>query len=296
MKISPILLITYIRLSNFKRIINILKKQNISSIYIYNNCPNRSSKNYILDKMNSDKIRNLSKKLNIKCNKNFFFQNNHKQVGLSIKQSIDWFFKNEKEGIILEDDIIPNKSFLYFCTKLLSYYRYNKRVYHISGFNHLGKIKSKNSYHFSRYTHVWGWASWRRAWKKYDYEMKGFNNKLNLFNSKQECAYRNYLYKKTKQREINTWDYQWDFSIRKNYGYCIRPNKNLVKNVGFNLSASNTKIDLKNLSGVKTYNISKIKHPKKIIFSDDIDFKIFKKFEYKNLALKKIYDLFKSFF
>ena len=87
MKISPILLITYIRLSNFKRIINILKKHNISSIYIYNNCPNRNSKNYIHDKMNSDEIRNLSKKLNIKCSKNFFFQNNHKQVGQSIKQS-----------------------------------------------------------------------------------------------------------------------------------------------------------------------------------------------------------------
>ena len=126
--------------------------------------------------------------------------------------------------------------------------------------------------------------------------MKDFSKKLSLFNTKQESDYRNYLYQKTKKKKINTWDYQWDFSIRKNYGYCIRPNKNLVKNIGFNLSATNTKFDFKNLSRIKTYNISKIHHPKKIIFSDDIDLKIFKKFEYKNLAIKKIYDLFKNFF
>lgn len=295
MKISPILLITYTRLANFKRIINILKKVNTKSIYIYNNCPDKNSKNYYQDRLNSEKIRSLSKNLDIKCKKFFFFQENHKQVGQSIKQSIDWFFKNEKEGIILEDDIIPRINFFIFCTKLLSHYRNNEKVFHISGFNHLGKIKSKYSYHFSRYTHVWGWASWRRAWKYYDYQMRGFSNKLNLFNTKQENDYRNYLYKKTKEKKINTWDYQWDFSIRKKSGYCIRPNKNLVKNIGFNLSATNTKVDLKNLSKIKTYDISKINHPQNIIFSDDIDFKIFKKFEYKNLILKKIYDLLKSF-
>lgn len=296
MKVVSILLITYIRLNNFRKIINILRKQNIKSIYIYNNHPNKSSKSYFRDKKYSDEIRNLAKKINLNCEKKFFFQSEHKSVGLSIKQSIDWFFKNVKEGIILEDDIIPNRSFFLFCTKLLKYYRKDKKIFHISGFNHLGKIKKKNSYHYSRYTNVWGWASWRRAWKKYDFNMKGFDGNKSFFKTTKENNYRNYLYKRTKEKKINTWDYQWDYSVRKNLGVCIRPNKNLVRNIGFNLSATNTKIDLKNLSSLKTYNIFKLKHPKKINFSDDIDYEIFKKFENKNLVLKKIYDVFKSFF
>lgn len=80
--------------------------------------------------------------------------------------AITWFFHNVEQGIILEDDCLPDLSFFRFCEELLDRYRYTEQIMHISGNNFLyGRKRGSASYYFSKYTHVWGWATWRRAWK-----------------------------------------------------------------------------------------------------------------------------------
>ena len=78
--------------------------------------------------------------------------------------AINWFFKHEEKGIILEEDCLPNNSF-YFCEKMLLRYESNIRVGCITGVNFQGNRKvSKYSNYFSKYNHCWGWATWRESW------------------------------------------------------------------------------------------------------------------------------------
>ena len=67
----------------------------------------------------------------------------------AISSGIDWFFRHVDEGIILEDDCLPSKSFFRFCQDLLEKYRHNDRVMQINGSFYLDNlISSKESYYY----------------------------------------------------------------------------------------------------------------------------------------------------
>ena len=167
---------------------------------------------------------------------------------LAVSSAITWFFEQEEQGIILEDDCLPDPSFFPYCDQLLEKYRNEDAVMHINGVNFQdGNWRGSGSYYFSKVCHVWGWASWRRAWKKYDIQMNGieefFSQKLylNVLNYKDSRLYWEPSFLKTKEGLINTWDYQWVFSIWKNNGLSIMPNFNLISNIGFDESGTHTK-------------------------------------------------------
>ena len=89
------------------------------------------------------------------------------------KSGFDWVFSEVEEAILLEDDCVPHPNFFRFCENLLDRYRNDTRVKTISGSNYqFGRRGTEDSYYFSRYAPTWGWATWRRAWKFYDGEMK----------------------------------------------------------------------------------------------------------------------------
>src|SRR5665648_587346 len=97
---------------------------------------------------------------------------NYSDVNLGCKRRVssglDWVFDTVEEAIILEDDCLPHPTFFRFCEEMLAKYRDDKRIAMISGDNfQFGKKRTEYSYYFSRYTHIWGWASWRRAWDNY---------------------------------------------------------------------------------------------------------------------------------
>jgi hypothetical protein len=96
------------------------------------------------------------------------------------------------------------------------------------------------SYFFSKYGHIWGWATWKRAWNKFDYEMKDWpsfrntNQICNVFKGKREQRYFLKFYNKFFiKKEKGTWDYQWFYCRIKDYGLSIVPSRNLVSNIGF---------------------------------------------------------------
>ena len=78
----------------------------------------------------------------------------------AVSSAIDWFFENEEEGIILEDDCLPHPTWFRFAEELLERFRDDERIMcisaqHFQGTNHL----LDSSYFFSRYNYCWGWAS-----------------------------------------------------------------------------------------------------------------------------------------
>ena len=152
---------------------------------------------------------------------------------------LNWVFEQVETAIILEDDCIPDASFFEFCETLLNKYSNNPNVMHISGAN-FGYTRPANvddSYYFTIHAHVWGWATWRRAWAHYDLDMKVWENPAvrRRVLRKHPWWIRHYwsnVLSAVHSRKINTWDYQWLFSCLAHDGLCIMPFENLISNEG----------------------------------------------------------------
>jgi hypothetical protein len=197
---------------------------------------------------------------------------------LRVSSGITWAFGLVDKAIILEDDCVASASFFHYCAELLDRYESDERIMMVSGDNHLfGQAEAADSYYFSRYPHVWGWATWRRAWAKYDLDMtlwpeirerKLFDQYLPLMSerSQWESAFQNVY-----DGKIDTWDYQWVYSIWANSGLCAAPARNLVRNIGFHAEATHTKLDSV-YSTLRADDLSlPLTHPPTLLASVDTD-------------------------
>lgn len=180
---------------------------------------------------------------------------------------LDWVFRQEDRAIILEDDCLPHSSFFRYCEELLAFYEDNPRIMHISGDNFLfGAKASGESYYFSKYAHVWGWATWRRAWNlfhKWDCDNPPFN--LDIFRSDSEKAFWLEIFQQIKSSRLDyTWDYQWSVLCMAYRSLCVMPNVNLISNIGFGEEATNTK-GISKLANIPTQAMSfPLMHAKKM--------------------------------
>ena len=160
----------------------------------------------------------------------------------AVSSHIDWFFSQVDEGIIIEDDCLPSVDFFRFAAEMLDRYRDDDRIMHIAGANFQNGIKrGSGDWFFSHIPHIWGWASWRRAWKKYDVEMRDFPEVAGseqLRHALPENPFFRWklmqMFRKTFEHSphFDTWDCQWHYAVAKNNGYAINPNYNLVANIG----------------------------------------------------------------
>ena len=167
--------------------------------------------------------------------------------GERVSTGISWVFKQVEEAIFLEDDCLPHPMFFEFCEQLLEKYRYDQRVMMVSGTNVLQEWKSNlQSYHFSHYTTIWGWASWRRAWQHYDFKMKSWASAeaqqrvRDVLGHEGLYLSRKKAYDAAYSGKIDTWDLQWAFTRLLNSGLSAVPAVNLVSNIGFDADATHT--------------------------------------------------------
>ena len=194
-----------------------------------------------------------------------------------VSSGLNWVFKLVEEAIILEDDCIPHLTFFRFCEELLEKYKHNHRIAHITGNNfQFGKQWTQYSYYFSRYTHCWGWATWKRAWNYYDNDMKLWSSVRetnwldNFLQNSIASQYWSNNFQKTYQG-FNSWNYAWFFSCWSNDLLTIIPNVNLVSNIGFDLEATHTK-NQGNLTNLPTKNIDfPLLHPPQVFQNLEAD-------------------------
>jgi hypothetical protein len=192
-----------------------------------------------------EKTRRIIEAVNWDCQVSTLFREKNLGCRVAVSSAIDWFFESAEEGIILEDDCLPSQSFFPFCQNLLERFRDDARIMQICGSNFF-QMDSAESYFFSKYGPVWGWASWRRAWEHYDINMKlwprfkvaGGLDDVCL--TPREAEMRGELYDRLYRGEIDTWDYQWGFAKMINSGLSITPAVNLISNIGFGADATHT--------------------------------------------------------
>lgn len=154
-----------------------------------------------------------------------------------IVSGITWALSMEEEIIILEDDVVPVPDFFRFCQEMLFRYKEDDRVMMVSGTNLIRNYNMKNAYAFSCFSSIWGWATWRRAWEKMDIDMSDWPEIAKKKTLKYVARGPAYLwiywnFKYCYRKEIDTWDFPWDYARYKNHGLGIVPKENLVKNIG----------------------------------------------------------------
>lgn len=164
-----------------------------------------------------------------------------------ISGGLDWVFEQSERAIILEDDCVPEPSFFRFCDELLLRYANNPRVMMVSGNNFRPKRKLfERSYYFSHYAHIWGWATWRRAWKLYDISLSDWPARRNTdwlektLDTQAEVLYWRDIFDQVHDGRISTWDYQWQYACLANNGLSAVPARHLVTNIGLDAAATNT--------------------------------------------------------
>ena len=266
---TAVLLLLYKRPETTVHVINALKIVKPKLIYISINIPptNKSHENF----ENYKKVLRLVKEIDWKCELKIKKRKKHLSSYNSYKNAIKWFFKNEKEGIILEDDTVPNKSFFIFCDRLLKKYRHNNQIVQICGTSFINRKKIvKDSYIFSNYSLGWGYATWRRSINEYDEQMKDWpeikkkKKLLKIINNKGFLYYWTIKFDAQYKNKSKHWDERWLYSNWKNKKLSIIPKKHLVKNIGMGISATHTKTKHW-YSNLKTQEMKYInKHPKKI--------------------------------
>jgi hypothetical protein len=224
------------------------------------------------------RAREVIKRVDWDCEILTNFSENNLGCGRRVSSGLDWVFSEVEEAIILEDDCLPTLSFFYFCQTLLEYYRDDKRIMLISGDNFQGGHSRTNySYYFSKYNDIWGWASWRRAWKHYDFDMKTWPEykKANLIQSVCENPDEQKFWTSTFDSvfagSIDTWDYQWTYACFAQKGLAVLPNSNLVSNLGYRSDATHTKSEHNLLAHLPTADIWEIKHPPVVVRNQEAD-------------------------
>lgn len=193
------------------------------------------------------------------CDMRTNFSDTNLGCRVRVSSGLDWVFDQVEEAIILEDDCLPDPSFFPFCQELLERYRSDQRVGHIGGStthnaNHFGQ----DSYFFSKYTRVWGWACWRDRWQSsYDVDMKlwpDVNNAGRLHDLLKDAAevelWRD-VFERVYQGLIDTWDFQWRFANWIEGRVAIQPAVNLVSNIGFGADAAHH-VNISPLANLRT--------------------------------------------
>lgn len=228
------------------KVISPLREANVARIYVAVDGPNE--KTDVRDDVEEvkQKVRAL---IDWDCEVRARYADRNMGCKTAVSDAIDWFFKNEEKGIIIEDDVIVDVSFIRFAESLLDRYELEERIGSISACSYNTQLASPGAYDFTCFVHVWGWATWRRVWEMYSSDLssidldtlrKGLDSQNELMGSDFKEFWMKKFYE-MKNDKIDTWDYQLQLLFFERRLLSCTPKSPLSSNVGFGSKASHTK-------------------------------------------------------
>ena len=239
---AAVLLVAFNRPDFTKQIIDILRQANIERIYVSVDGPRTGNQDDILSR--DAVLREVRK---IDWTQNVYIRDLPSNLGSydHVPSSVDWFFKEEREGIVLEDDCLPSMSFFKFCNIALDAYRERAKIMWINGYNGgFNGSKGNAPYLHSRYAISWGWATWGSAWDRVRDEIalgsepvpvlrrsvtiEGMHRTITRIFWKQNILYA---------MNVPNWDLRALYAIWQCGGLAVSPPLNLVHNAGFGIQA-----------------------------------------------------------
>lgn len=278
---TAVLFIIFKRYDTALQVFNAIREARPPKLYIAADAPRDGVEGEYEECMKTREIVNL---IDWPCEVKTLFQTENQGCGIGPYKAITWFFENEEQGIILEDDCIPHPDFFTYCETLLNKYKDDERITLITGRNNFGYSPAGGeSYFLSALHFCWGWASWRRVWQQYDYTLSKISAKKYFkalkeyfgLSNLQTIMWRMNIYfhcKRNQPRDI--WDYQFCIGTQMRGGYTLVPAKNLIRNIGNDERATHT-------SGaadtIPVESILPLTNPKSLEYDRRLDVKVSQK-------------------
>jgi hypothetical protein len=173
-----------------------------------------------------------------KCEVKTLFRENNLGCKYALHGAIQWFFKQEEKGIVLEDDILPSLAFFNFCEEMLEKYKNNKKIGSITGRNELGQCQTNLDYSFTSKFFCWGWASWSDRILDNDVELANTsiisNDIYKGLHFKEKLLVEGMI-GLIKSKQVNSWAYPYYLSFRQKEQLCLIPSKNMIQNIGLDI-------------------------------------------------------------
>jgi len=290
---TPVLLLIFNRPDTTKQVFEAIREFQPSKLFVAADGP-RPNKPGEYEKC--EEARRIATAVDWDCEVKTFFRDSNVGCGIGPAGGISWFFQCVEEGIILEDDCLPSPLFFRFCSELLERYRDDKRVMQIGGSNFIEEsIRDKDySYYFSNHNNTWGWATWKRAWDLYDFDMSNYDlikssgYLANCFTYHHEFTFFKWILDRTYAdiQHVSWWDYQWELARRINSGIVIVPQCNLIINIGLRADATHTVNEKGTGSKLKFEELTfPLNHPE-FELTDNVKDKIFFNLEITTFALR----------
>ncbi|MEZ6093036.1 MAG: glycosyltransferase family 2 protein [Pirellulaceae bacterium] len=191
------------------------------------------------------RCREVVKQIDWDCSVRRCYSVNNLGCRIRMSSGLNWAFQHAESLIVLEDDCLPSRSFFTFCREALERYRDDESVFMVSGDRFLPTLDGSQAYR-SKWAHIWGWASWSRAWQFYDLELQDWPQRAQTnwlqewCDRETEVEHWRSVFDQVHQSAIDTWDYSWMYTLWSQNAHCVIPPKNLVTNIGFAHDATHT--------------------------------------------------------
>ena len=274
---SPVLFLVFNRPDTTQRVFDAIRAAQPPRLYVAADGPRAARAG---EAERCEAVRRIATAVDWPCELVTLLRTENMGCKMAVSAAITWFFEHEPEGIILEDDCLPDPSFFGYCDALLERYRDDDRVMCVSGDNFIAPHwQPDHSYYFSRYAHIWGWASWARAWKHYEVDLNAESGEsieavlARTFPA--ESSLRAHWYGvllDVAMGRIDTWDYQWTYALMRRGGLSCVPCSNLISNVGFGPGATHTIGPESRLAGLPIAGLNlPMVHPSQVHRADKAD-------------------------
>jgi hypothetical protein len=242
---SPILFVVFNRPEVTRRVFEEIRRAKPAKLFVSVDGPRKDNHQ---DTDRISQVVDIVQRVDWDCEAFYRFSEKNHGCRAGVSTAIEWFFENESEGIILEDDCLPHKSFFHYCSWALETYRNDKRVWHVNGNNFSApEVTFSSELAFTALPQVWGWATWRDRWQSY------MSNPYYLIERSGPASKGwsvSWQARVNKLRDIesltegvDTWDYQWQATVLNARGLCLSSRSNLISNLGGGEDATHTKVD-----------------------------------------------------
>jgi len=288
---TPVALIFFNRPETFRKVFDEVKKVKPTKLFLIQDGARNDA-----DKEKIQKCRKIAESVDWDCEIVRDYSEINLGCGVRPQSGITNAFKTVDKLIILEDDCVPCQSFFRYAEECLEKYKDDERICYISGLNHFEEWETKgNDYFFTKTGAIWGWATWKRAWDKYDYYVSAIEDSKALELAKSRIT--NKYIRKTRAKswqkayesakngeKLSYWDNQWGF-VKYYYDMLvIVPRVNQIYNIGDGVGSTHAQnsgagkfIKYKNFFYIPTTEIAEpIKHPETVSCDEKYDALVYK--------------------
>lgn len=165
---TPVFLTFFVRYQTLERVFEVIKEVRPKTLFLVGDGPRPGRKD---DIQNISKCKEILETIDWDCDVHRYYAENNRGILLNSYEGQKRAFQIVDRLICLEDDMLPTKSFFYFCEELLEKYKDDQRIQCICGMNLMEIYDKPNSdYFFARHITSGALATWKRTFYERDFK------------------------------------------------------------------------------------------------------------------------------